>query len=130
MTTETRTPPTGRRTAPTGAQDPGNGPAGNGTAGRGPAGPGAPAAGKTEAGATASRRTAATPAAAAGPHPGATGPDPGGAPAAKVYWCENAWLNGTVEPHVVLEVTAQGRFGAVRTGVPAPPPGAVVCCAD
>ncbi|MBO8190453.1 formimidoylglutamate deiminase [Streptomyces oryzae] len=58
-------------------------------------------------------------------NPNATGPDPGGVPAEKVYWCENAWLNGTVEPHVVLEVTAQGRLGAIRTGVQTPPPGAV-----
>ncbi|MFE9333490.1 formimidoylglutamate deiminase [Streptomyces sp. NPDC006925] len=126
-----RTAPTGTRTAPTGgapagAGQPEAGPTGTGRPGTGPTGTGPAAARKTEAGATASRRTAATPAAAAGPHPGATGPDPGGAPAAKVYWCENAWLNGTVEPHVVLEVTAHGRFGAVRTGVPAPPPGAVV----
>ncbi|UNZ18989.1 formimidoylglutamate deiminase [Streptomyces sp. 891-h] len=58
-------------------------------------------------------------------NPNATGPEPGGAPAEKVYWCENAWLNGTVEQHVVLEVTAQGRLGAIRTGVQTPPPGAV-----
>ncbi|MBO8189362.1 formimidoylglutamate deiminase [Streptomyces spirodelae] len=58
-------------------------------------------------------------------NPNATGPEPGGVPAEKVYWCENAWLNGTVEQHVVLEVTAQGRLGAIRTGVQTPPPGAV-----
>ncbi|NGO71793.1 formimidoylglutamate deiminase [Streptomyces boncukensis] len=40
------------------------------------------------------------------------------------YWCEYAWLNGTVEPGVALDVTGDGRLGAVRTGVPAPQPGA------
>ncbi|MEU5834407.1 formimidoylglutamate deiminase [Streptomyces diacarni] len=53
-------------------------------------------------------------------------PEPGAAPAEKVYWCELAWLNGTAEPHVALEVTAQGRLGAVRRDVEAPPPGATV----
>ncbi|MDJ1137383.1 formimidoylglutamate deiminase [Streptomyces iconiensis] len=41
------------------------------------------------------------------------------------YWCENAWLNDIVEPGVVLDIGADGRFGAVRTGVDAPPRGAV-----
>ncbi|GAA2059740.1 formimidoylglutamate deiminase [Streptomyces albiaxialis] len=43
-----------------------------------------------------------------------------------VYWCESAWLNGTVEFGVALEVTDGGRIGAVRTGEAAPPEGAVV----
>jgi formiminoglutamate deiminase len=43
----------------------------------------------------------------------------------KTYWCESAWLNGTVEPNVVLETASDGRLGAVRTGVDTPPPGAV-----
>ncbi|WP_435836844.1 formimidoylglutamate deiminase [Streptomyces albus] len=59
-------------------------------------------------------------------NPNATGPAPGDAPAEKVYWCELAWLNGTVEPQVVLEVTGQGRLGAIRTAVETPPPGATV----
>ncbi|MFD8672066.1 formimidoylglutamate deiminase [Streptomyces seoulensis] len=41
------------------------------------------------------------------------------------YWLEHAWLGGTVEPGVLVEV-ADGRVGAVRTGTPAPPPGAEV----
>ncbi|MBA0049446.1 formimidoylglutamate deiminase [Streptomyces sp. AJS327] len=40
------------------------------------------------------------------------------------YWCEHAWLNGTVEPGVVLEVGADGTITEVRREVPAPPPGA------
>ncbi|AXK37365.1 formimidoylglutamate deiminase [Streptomyces armeniacus] len=35
------------------------------------------------------------------------------------YWAEYAWLNGTVEPGVALDVAA-GRITAVRTGVHAP----------
>ncbi|GGV02133.1 formimidoylglutamate deiminase [Streptomyces litmocidini] len=42
------------------------------------------------------------------------------------YWLEHAWLDTNVEPGVALEVTEDGRVGAVRTGVEAPPPGAVV----
>ncbi|WP_149563903.1 formimidoylglutamate deiminase [Streptomyces cacaoi] len=42
------------------------------------------------------------------------------------YWCEYAWLNGTVEPGVALDTGAGGRLTAVRTGVEAPPPGATV----
>ena len=42
----------------------------------------------------------------------------------RTYWCESAWLNGTVEPGVALEAGADGRIEAVRTGVAAPPPGA------
>lgn len=41
------------------------------------------------------------------------------------YWCEAAWLNGTVEPGVALDVTAGGLLGAVRTEVPEAPEGAV-----
>ncbi|UQA95062.1 formimidoylglutamate deiminase [Streptomyces halobius] len=40
------------------------------------------------------------------------------------YWLEHAWLGTHVEPGVALDV-ANGRIAAVRTGVPAPPPGAV-----
>ncbi|WP_030739956.1 formimidoylglutamate deiminase [Streptomyces sp. NRRL S-31] len=39
------------------------------------------------------------------------------------YWLEHAWLDTRVEPGVLVEV-ADGRFTAVRTDVPAPPPGA------
>lgn len=42
------------------------------------------------------------------------------------YWAEHAWLDTHVEPGVALDVTADGRIGAVRKGVEAPPPGAVV----
>ncbi|MEU1225371.1 formimidoylglutamate deiminase [Streptomyces sp. NPDC005828] len=42
------------------------------------------------------------------------------------YWLEHAWLDTNVEPGVALEVTEDGRIGAVRTGVEVPPPGAVV----
>ncbi|GHF63919.1 formimidoylglutamate deiminase [Streptomyces mashuensis] len=41
------------------------------------------------------------------------------------YWAEHAWLDPAVEPGVALDVT-DGRITAVRTGVAAPPPGAVV----
>ncbi|GAA3145995.1 formimidoylglutamate deiminase [Streptomyces rameus] len=41
------------------------------------------------------------------------------------YWLEHAWLDPHVEPGVVIEV-ADGRISAVRTGTPAPPPGAEV----
>ncbi|MEV4740351.1 formimidoylglutamate deiminase [Streptomyces sp. NPDC049555] len=40
------------------------------------------------------------------------------------YWAEHAWLDPAVEDGVVIEV-ADGRITAVRTAVPAPPPGAV-----
>ncbi|WP_247597715.1 formimidoylglutamate deiminase [Streptomyces sp. RKND-216] len=40
------------------------------------------------------------------------------------YWAEYAWLDGTVEPGVALDVSADGRILAVGTGVTAPPPGA------
>ncbi|MEU1780939.1 formimidoylglutamate deiminase [Streptomyces abikoensis] len=39
------------------------------------------------------------------------------------YWAEHAWLGTHVEPGVAIEVTG-GRITAVRTNVPAPPPGA------
>lgn len=41
------------------------------------------------------------------------------------YWLEYAWLDTNVEPGVTVEV-ADGRITAVRTQVPAPPPGAEV----
>ena len=40
------------------------------------------------------------------------------------YWCAHAWLNGTVEPGVVVETGTDGRITGVRTDVDAPPPGA------
>ncbi|MFK0180065.1 formimidoylglutamate deiminase [Streptomyces xanthochromogenes] len=42
------------------------------------------------------------------------------------YWLEHAWLDPVVEPGVAVEVADDGRISAVRTGVEAPPPGAVV----
>lgn len=44
------------------------------------------------------------------------------------YWLEHAWLDTNVEPGVALDVSADGRIAAVRTGVEAPPP-APKCCA-
>ncbi|MFJ5217954.1 formimidoylglutamate deiminase [Streptomyces sp. NPDC088354] len=41
------------------------------------------------------------------------------------YWAEYAWTGGRVAPGVVVETTAEGRIGAVRTDVPAPPVGAI-----
>lgn len=41
------------------------------------------------------------------------------------YWAEHAWTGGRVRSGVVVETTADGRIGAVRTGVPAAPVGAV-----
>ncbi|MEU1161566.1 formimidoylglutamate deiminase [Streptomyces sp. NPDC005921] len=41
------------------------------------------------------------------------------------YWLEYAWLDTYVEPGVAVEV-ADGRITAVRTEVPAPPPGAEI----
>ncbi|GAA2451650.1 formimidoylglutamate deiminase [Streptomyces glaucus] len=41
------------------------------------------------------------------------------------YWLEHAWLGGTVEPGVAVDVR-DGRVAAVRTDVTAPPPGAEV----
>ncbi|MEU6664063.1 formimidoylglutamate deiminase [Streptomyces sp. NPDC046821] len=40
------------------------------------------------------------------------------------YWLEHAWIDPSVESGVVVEVAADGRISAVRTGVEAPPPGA------
>ncbi|MFH9712961.1 formimidoylglutamate deiminase [Streptomyces luteogriseus] len=45
--------------------------------------------------------------------------------APRTYWLEHAWLGDGVEPGVALDV-ADGRITAVRTGTPAPPPGAEV----
>ncbi|MFH9892475.1 formimidoylglutamate deiminase [Streptomyces luteogriseus] len=45
--------------------------------------------------------------------------------APRTYWLEHAWLGDGVEPGVALDV-ADGRIAAVRTGTPAPPPGAEV----
>ncbi|MFJ8649019.1 formimidoylglutamate deiminase [Streptomyces sp. NPDC093546] len=42
------------------------------------------------------------------------------------YWLERAWLDPAVESGVALEVAADGRIAAVRTGVATPPPGAAV----
>ncbi|MEV7277932.1 formimidoylglutamate deiminase [Streptomyces sp. NPDC093111] len=42
------------------------------------------------------------------------------------YWLEHAWLGTNVEPGVALDVSADGRIAAVRTGADTPPPGAVV----
>ncbi|MDJ0380638.1 formimidoylglutamate deiminase [Streptomyces sp. G-G2] len=41
------------------------------------------------------------------------------------YWLEHAWLGTHVEPGVALDVR-DGRIAALRTEVPAPPPGAEV----
>ncbi|MFC9814713.1 formimidoylglutamate deiminase [Streptomyces virginiae] len=42
------------------------------------------------------------------------------------YWLEHAWLGTHVEPGVALDVSAEGRIAALRTGVATPPPGAEV----
>ncbi|QCX77059.1 8-oxoguanine deaminase [Streptomyces sp. YIM 121038] len=47
-------------------------------------------------------------------------------PVTHTYWAEHAWLEPAVEPGVALDVGADGRIAAVRTGVGAPPPGATV----
>ncbi|RSS57749.1 formimidoylglutamate deiminase [Streptomyces sp. WAC07061] len=44
----------------------------------------------------------------------------------KTYWLEHAWLGAAVEPGVTLEVSADGRIAALRTGTGTPPPGAEV----
>ncbi|MEU8548717.1 formimidoylglutamate deiminase [Streptomyces roseoverticillatus] len=44
---------------------------------------------------------------------------------AQTYWAEHALLDTGVEPGVVIETAADGRITAVRSGTPAPPPGAV-----
>ncbi|MEU0334253.1 formimidoylglutamate deiminase [Streptomyces sp. NPDC006193] len=41
------------------------------------------------------------------------------------YWLEHAWLGTAVESGVAVD-TEDGRITAVRTGVPAPPPGAEI----
>ncbi|MCQ9182146.1 formimidoylglutamate deiminase [Streptomyces sp. IBSBF 2953] len=46
-------------------------------------------------------------------------------PHTRTYWLEHAWLDTHVEPGVAVEV-ADGRITAVRTAVPAPPPGAEI----
>ncbi|MFE9022421.1 formimidoylglutamate deiminase [Streptomyces sp. NPDC007808] len=45
--------------------------------------------------------------------------------ATRTYWLEHAWLDTRVEPGVALDVQ-DGRITAVRTDVPAPPPGAEI----
>ncbi|GGO56125.1 formimidoylglutamate deiminase [Streptomyces lasiicapitis] len=47
-------------------------------------------------------------------------------PLTHTYWAEHAWLEPNVEPGVALDVGADGRIAAVRTGVETPPPGATV----
>ncbi|MFI6940198.1 formimidoylglutamate deiminase [Streptomyces sp. NPDC050418] len=42
------------------------------------------------------------------------------------YWAEHAWLDPVVEQGVVLDVDADGRIAAVRTGVDSPPADAFV----
>ncbi|KPI24496.1 formiminoglutamate deiminase [Actinobacteria bacterium OK074] len=45
----------------------------------------------------------------------------------RTYWLEHAWLDTNVEPGVALDIdSGTGRITAVRTDVPAPPPGAEV----
>ncbi|MFD3330013.1 formimidoylglutamate deiminase [Streptomyces sp. NPDC058701] len=46
--------------------------------------------------------------------------------AVTTYWLEHAWLGTHVEPGVALDVTADGRVAALRTGAATPPPGAEV----
>ncbi|SFJ73273.1 formimidoylglutamate deiminase [Streptomyces pini] len=55
--------------------------------------------------------------------PAPDSPAPGAPPPEAVYWAEYAWIGGTVEPGTVIG-TAGGEITAVRTGEPAPPPGA------
>jgi formiminoglutamate deiminase len=43
----------------------------------------------------------------------------------RTYWLEHAWLDTHVEPGVAVDVR-DGRIAAVRTGTPAPPPGAEI----
>ncbi|MEU0300034.1 formimidoylglutamate deiminase [Streptomyces sp. NPDC006175] len=50
---------------------------------------------------------------------------PTGTPVTATYWMSHAWLGTHVEPGVLLDV-AGGRIAGVRTGIDAPPPGAVV----
>ncbi|MDT0319576.1 formimidoylglutamate deiminase [Streptomyces millisiae] len=44
---------------------------------------------------------------------------------AQLYWAEHAWLNGTVEPGVVIATADTGHITSVRPGVDEPPIGAV-----
>ncbi|MEU6634515.1 formimidoylglutamate deiminase [Streptomyces rochei] len=44
----------------------------------------------------------------------------------RTYWLEHAWLGTHVEPGVAVDVGDDGRITAVRTDVPAPPPGAEI----
>ncbi|MFE6426594.1 MULTISPECIES: formimidoylglutamate deiminase [Streptomyces] len=44
----------------------------------------------------------------------------------RTYWLEHAWLGTHVEPGVAVDVGDDGRIAAVRTDVPAPPPGAEI----
>ncbi|MGV9698356.1 formimidoylglutamate deiminase [Streptomyces sp. NPDC003470] len=46
-------------------------------------------------------------------------------PTPRTYWLEHAWLGTHVEPGVAVDVR-DGRIAAVRTGAPAPPPGAEI----
>ncbi|MER6674956.1 formimidoylglutamate deiminase [Streptomyces sp. NPDC000983] len=46
-------------------------------------------------------------------------------PVTRTYWLEQAWLGTHVEPDTAVDVL-DGRITAVRTGTPAPPPGAEV----
>lgn len=43
----------------------------------------------------------------------------------QTYWAEHAWLNGTVEPGVVIACGRSGLITRVDTDVPEPPAGAV-----
>ncbi|MGW5633451.1 formimidoylglutamate deiminase [Streptomyces sp. NPDC003832] len=43
----------------------------------------------------------------------------------RTYWLEHAWLGTHVEPDTAVDVL-DGRITAVRTGTPAPPPGAEI----
>ncbi|MER8086472.1 formimidoylglutamate deiminase [Streptomyces sp. NPDC058316] len=51
--------------------------------------------------------------------------EPTGRPVTVTYWLSHAWLGTHVEPDVALDVSG-GIVAGVRTGVPAPPPGATV----
>jgi formiminoglutamate deiminase len=44
---------------------------------------------------------------------------------AQTYWAEHAWLNGTVEPGVVLATADSGYLTEVRPGTQEPPAGSV-----
>ncbi|MBY8887753.1 formimidoylglutamate deiminase [Streptomyces sp. PTM05] len=44
---------------------------------------------------------------------------------APTYWAQHAWLGDRAEPGTLIETAADGTIAAVRTGVTAPPPGAV-----